>query len=144
MTFALDCSVAMTWFFEHDASPETDKLLGKLAGADTAVVPQHWLLEVTNVLLAAEASKKKKAAESMEFLALLSKLAIESDAETGDYATTAAIALGRKHKLTSYDAAYLELAMRRGVALATLDKNLRKAAVTEGVPVLPTGPFMAT
>jgi predicted nucleic acid-binding protein len=144
MTFALDCSVAMTWLFEHDASPETDKLLGKLAGADTAVVPQHWLLEVTNVLLVAEASKKKKAAESMEFLALLSKLAIESDAETGHYATTATIALGRKHKLTSYDAAYLELAMRRGVALATLDKSLRKAAVMEGVPVLPMGPFTAT
>jgi hypothetical protein len=48
MTFALDCSVAVTWVFEHDASPETDKLLGTLAGADVAVVPQHWLLEVTN------------------------------------------------------------------------------------------------
>jgi predicted nucleic acid-binding protein len=123
--------------FEHEASPETDKLLDTLAGADVAVVPQHWLLEGTNVLLAAEASKKKKPAESMEFLALLGKLAIESDAETGHYATTATIALGRKHKLTSYDAAYLELAMRHGVSLATLDKNLRRAAVKEGVPVLP-------
>ena len=137
MTFALDCSVAMTWFFEHDASAETDKLLGTLAGGNTALVPQHWLLEVTNVLLSAEASKRKKAAESTEFLTLLSKLAIESDAETGNFATTATIALARKHKLTSYDAAYLELAMRRGVALATLDTNLRKAAATEGVPVLP-------
>jgi predicted nucleic acid-binding protein len=144
MTFALDCSVAMTWFFEHDASSETDKLLGRLSGADVAVVPQHWLLEVTNVLLAAEASQKKKAAESMEFLGLLSKLAIESDAETEHYAATTTIALGRKHKLTSYDAAYLELAMRRGVALATLDKNLRKAAAMEGVPVFPMRPFIAT
>jgi len=143
MTFALDCSVAMTWFFNHEASPETDKLLGTLAGIDVAVVPQHWSLEITNVLLAAEATKKKKAAESMEFLALLSKLAIESDAETGHYATTTTIALGRKHTLTSYDAAYLELAMRRGVPLATLDKNLRKAAVMEGVPVLPVGPSKA-
>ncbi len=134
----------MTWFFDHDASPETDKLLGTLAGGNVAVVPQHWLLEVTNVLLAAEASRKKKAAESSEFLALLSKLAIESDTETGRYASTATIALGRKHKLTSYDAAYLELAMRRGVALATLDKNLRMAAVKEGVPVLPKGQFTAT
>ena len=83
--------------------------------------------------------KKKKPAESAEFLALLSQLAIESDAETGRYASTATIALGRKHKLTSYDAAYLELAMRRGVALATLDKTLRKAAAMEGVPVLPRG-----
>jgi len=144
MTFVLDCSVAMTWFFEHDASPETDKLLGTLAGAEVAIVPQHWALEVTNVLLAAEASRKKKAAESMEFLTLLGKLSIESDPETGIYATTSTIALGRKHKLTSYDAAYLELAMRRGVALATLDKNLREAAVKEGVPVLPVRPFAAT
>ena len=144
MTFALDCSVVMTWFFEHDATPETDKLLSTLAGSDVAVVPQHWLLEVTNVLLAAEASKKKKAAESMEFLALLAKLSIESDAETGHYATNATMALGRKHKLTSYDAAYLELAMRRGVALATLDNNLRKAAAMEGVPLLPLRLLTAT
>jgi predicted nucleic acid-binding protein len=73
----------------------------------------------------------------MEFLALLGKLSIEPDAQTGHFATTSTIALARKHKLTSYDAAYLGLAMRRGVALATLDRNLRKAAVMEGVPVLP-------
>jgi len=137
MTFALDCSVTMTWFFEHDASAETDKLLGALAGKHTAVVPQHWLLEVTNVLLAAEASSKKTAAESTEFLALLGKLDIESDEETGHSAATATMALGRRHKLTSYDAAYLELALRRGIALATLDRKLREAALSEGVPVLP-------
>jgi len=79
----------------------------------------------------------------MEFLALLSKLDIESYTETERYATTTTMALGRKHKLTSYDAAYLELAMRRGVTLATLDKNLRKAATMEGVAVLPTEPFTA-
>jgi predicted nucleic acid-binding protein len=137
MTFILDCSVTITWFFKHEASPETDKLLDTLTGEDAAVVPQHWLLEITNVLLAAEASGKKKAAESAEFLALLGKVAIEPDSETGAYAATATIALGRKHQLTSHDAAYLELAMRRGVALATLDRNLRKAAAAEGVPVLP-------
>ena len=137
MTFILDCSVAMTWFFEHEASPETDKLLDTLAGKDVAVVPLHWLLEITNVLLAAEASKKKKAAESAEFLALLEKLAIEPDTETVHCAATATLALGRKHRMTSYDAAYLELAMRRGLALATLDGNLREAAMAEGVAVLP-------
>jgi predicted nucleic acid-binding protein len=79
-----------------------------------AVVPQHWLLEVTNMLLAAEASRKKKPAESTEFLALLGKLAIQSDTETGHYSTTATIALARKHKLTSYDDAYLGFARRRG------------------------------
>ena len=101
------------------------------------MVPQHWLLEVINVLLAAEASAKKKAAESAEFLTLLGSLAIETDAETARTAATTTIALGRKHKLTSYEAACLELAMRRGVALATLDRKLRKAASKEGVPLLP-------
>ncbi len=137
MTFVLDCSVAMTWFFEHDATSETDALLGRLAVADAAIVPQHWLLEVTNVLLAAEAAKKKKPAESMEFLSLLGKLAIEPDAETARHVAGTTIALARKHRLTSYDAAYLELAMRRGVPLATLDQALRKAAAKEGAAVLP-------
>ena len=107
--------------------------------SDPAAVAQHWLLEVTNVLLASESSSKKKPAESTQFLALLGKLAIESDKETEVYAATTTLALGRKHRLTSCDAAYLELAMRRGAALATLDKNLRKAARAEGVPVLPQG-----
>jgi predicted nucleic acid-binding protein len=137
MTFVLDCSVTMTWFFEHEASAETDKLLDRLAGSESAIVAQHWLLEVTNVLLGAEASGKKTPAESAQFLSLLAKLAIESDEETEDHAATTAMALGRKHKLTSYDAAYLELAMRHGVALATLDRNLRKAARVVGVAVLP-------
>jgi hypothetical protein len=60
-----------------------------------------------------------------------------SDAETGNYAATATIALGRRHQLTSYDAAYLELAMRHGAVLTTLDAKLHKAAVAEGVAVLP-------
>ena len=59
-------------------------------------------------------------------------MAIESDKETEVYAATTTLALGRKHRLTSYDAAYLELAMRRGAALATLDKNLRKAGPGRG------------
>jgi predicted nucleic acid-binding protein len=137
MRFVLDCSVTMTWFFDHEASTETDQLLGMLYGAAVAVVPQHWSMEVTNVLLIAEAAKRKKPAETVEFLSLLGKLAIETDEETGHYAATTTIALGRRHKLTSYDAAYLELAMRRGAALATLDRNLRLAAAKEGVRVLP-------
>lgn len=89
------------------------------------------------MLLNAERSKKKTAADTTLFLNLLNKLAIESDAHTGHHATTTTLALGRRHKLSSYDAAYLELAMRLGLPLATLDKNLRKAARAEGIAVLP-------
>jgi predicted nucleic acid-binding protein len=65
---------------------------------------------------------------------------IESDADTGKCATTTTIALAKKHKLTSYDAACLRLAMRRGLALATLDQELRNANTAEGVPALPGEP----
>ena len=138
MTFVLDCSVTMTWLFEHEATKDTDALLGMLSGPGKAIVAQHWVLEVGNVLLGAERSKKKTPADTTLFLNLLSKLAIESDVHTEQYATTTTLALGRRHQLSSYDAAYLELAMRLGLPLASLDKNLRKAAQAEGIPVLPT------
>ncbi|MBS0154387.1 MAG: type II toxin-antitoxin system VapC family toxin [Nitrospira sp.] len=137
MNFVLDCSVTMTWLFEHETTKGTDALLGMLSGPWKAIVAQHWVLEVGNVLLSAERSKKKTPADTTLFLNLLSKLAIESDVHTEQYATTTTLALGRKHQLSSYDAAYLELAMRLGLPLATLDKNLRKAAQAEGIPVLP-------
>jgi predicted nucleic acid-binding protein len=138
MNFVLDCSVTMTWFFEHEANKETDELLERLGGSEKAIVAQHWVLEITNVLLSAELSKKKTAADTTHFLTLLGKLAIESDGQTEHLATTTTLALGRRHKLSSYDAAYLDLAMRLGLPLATLDKDLRKAAEAEGIAVLPT------
>ncbi|MBK8274264.1 MAG: type II toxin-antitoxin system VapC family toxin [Nitrospira sp.] len=138
MSFVLDCSVTMTWLFEHEATQDTDELLGKLSGPGKAIVAQHWALEVSNVLLGAERSKKKTPADTTLFLNLLSKLAIESDIHTEHHATTTTLALGRRHQLSSYDAAYLELAMRLGLPLASLDRNLRKAAQAEGISVLPT------
>ena len=137
MNFVLDCSVTMTWLFEHEATKDTDELLGKLSGPEKAIVAQHWALEVGNVLLGAERSKKKTPADTTLFLHLLSKLAIESDVHTEYHATTTTLALGRRHQLSSYDAAYLELAMRLGLPLASLDRNLRKAAQAEGISVLP-------
>lgn len=137
MNFVLDCSVTMTWLFEHEATKETDELLGRLSGPEKAVVAQHWVLEVANVLLSAEHSKKKTPADTTLFLNLLTKLAIESDVHTEHHAMTTTLALGRRHHLSSYDAAYLELAMRLGLPLATLDTNLRKAAQAEGIAILP-------
>jgi predicted nucleic acid-binding protein len=138
MNFVLDCSVTMTWLFEHEATKDTDALLGKLSGPGKAIVAHHWVLEVGNVLLGAERSKKKTPADTTLFLNLLGKLAIESDVHTEQHATTTTLALGRRHQLSSYDAAYLELAMRLGLPLASLDKNLRKAAQADGISVLPT------
>jgi len=135
--FVLDCSVTLTWFFVHEASPETDKLLGIIGGSGRAVIPQHWRLELGNVLLAAERRKEKTQAESAQFLRLLESLNIATDEETTTQALAGALTLAREHKLTLYDASYLELAMRRGLPLASLDMDLRAAARKVGVKCLP-------
>ncbi len=135
--FVLDCSVTLTWLFAHEASPATDALQAELAGNATAVVPLHWRLEVGNVLLVAERRKVKTRPETEQFLALLAALSIEIDGQTDKRAHANIVSLARDHKLTTYDAAYLDLAMSRGLALASLDKDLRAAAKRLGVKVLP-------
>jgi predicted nucleic acid-binding protein len=135
-SFVLDWSVALTWHFPAEHSTETDALLQSLGDGGQVIVAGHWSLEVTNVLLGAERAKKRTEADSAQFLALLEKLPMEIDTETHLRASSTIASLARKHSLTSYDAAYLELAMRRGIPLATLDKELRKAAKAEGVSLL--------
>ncbi len=135
--FVLDCSVTMAWFFEDEATPATDALLDQLNQGGQAVVAQHWLLEVGNTLLMSERRKRSTLADGVHFLSILSALAVETDKETGANATSATLALARSHALTLYDGAYLELAIRRKLPLATLDKELRAAAKEVGVKCLP-------
>lgn len=135
--FVLDCSVTMAWFFLGEATPATDALLDQLNLGGHAVVAQHWPLEVGNTLLMGERRKRSTPADSAHFLGILGALAIETDKETGANATSATLALARSHGLTLYDGAYLELAMRRKLPLATLDKELRAAAKKVGVKCLP-------
>jgi predicted nucleic acid-binding protein len=137
VAFVLDCSVALSWFFAGEATPATDALLDELNRKATAVVAQHWALEVGNTLLMGERRKRCSAADSAHFLAILGSLPIETDPETGLHATATTLALARSHHLTLYDGAYLELAMRRNLPLATLDKELRSAAKKLGVRCLP-------
>lgn len=135
--FVLDCSVTMTWFLVHEATRATDQIQASLAGNATAFVPQHWRLEVGNVLLVAERKKGKTRPETERFLTLLSALSIETDAQTDRRAHANILALAREHRLTTYDAAYLDLALTRGVSLASLDSELRSAARKAGIRVLP-------
>ena len=135
--FVLDCSVTMAWFFEGEATPATDALLDQINKGGQAVVAQHWPLEVGNTLLTGERRKRTSSADSAHFIGILGALAIETDKETGANATSATLALARSHGLTLYDGANLELAMRRNVPLATLDKELRSAAKNVGVKCLP-------
>ena len=138
--FVLDCSVTMAWFFAGEATPTSDALLDRLNKGEQAVVAQHWPLEVGNTLLMGERRKRCTPADSAHFLAILGALALETDKETGTNASAATLGVARSHDLTLHDAAYLELAMRRKLPLATLDKALRRAANKVGVKCLPEKP----
>ena len=134
--FVLDCSIAVAWLFEDEATPETDALLDRLK-EDSALVPGLWHLELGNVLAQAERRKRISAARMAAHLERLGRLPIVTDTETGRRAFRETLTLARTHGLTTYDAAYLELAMRRGVELATRDKALMRAARGVEVQTLP-------
>ena len=134
----LDCSVAVAWCFDDEATPQLDGLLDRVQ-RDGAVVPSLWTLEITNVLLQAGRRGRITPAAIQERLGLLDMLPIETDAAgTGrGWRGTVLVALATAEVLTAYDATYLELAIRRSVALATADKALRRAAARHGLAVLP-------
>ncbi len=135
--FVLDCSVTMAWFFAGEATPETGGILDRLNQGGRAVAAQHWFLEVGNTLLMGGRRKRCTPADAAHFLGILSALAIDTDPQTAANSTATTLALARAHELTLHDAAYLELAMRASLPLATLHKELRSAAKQVGIMVLP-------
>ncbi len=134
--FVLDCSVAVSWLFEDEARTDTDALQPMLAD-EGGCVPALWLLEVANVLMQAERRGRIDAPGADERLDLLESLPLLVDTEHSASVNRQVVRLARAYRLTSYDAAYLELALRKGLPLATLDKAMRAAADTEGVACLP-------
>jgi predicted nucleic acid-binding protein len=134
----LDALVALAWCFEDEATPVTRQVLQQLA-VEAASVPAIWPIEVANVLALAERRRRISPAESAEFIATVERLAIEVDEATASRAFTRVLDLAREERLTAYDAAYLELAMRLGVPLATKDGALREAARRLGVTVVGAG-----
>jgi predicted nucleic acid-binding protein len=127
--FVVDCSVALAWLFHDKATPKTAALLNRLE-TETALVPAWWFIEITNVLAMAERKGRITATRD------LGKLGIEWDHEAPDRAFTHLLTLCRTHRLTSYAAIYLDLAVRRNLPLATLDDDLRKTANKVGVRLL--------
>jgi len=130
--FVLDCSVTMAWCFDDEATPYTDSVQDQLDNV-RAIVPTIWPLEVTNAALVGERRKQLDEARSTRFFALLSGLPIIVDEGTSSKAFVAIAHLARAHQLSSYDAAYLELAIRRGLPLACLDGKLKAAAKATGI-----------
>lgn len=125
----------MAWCFEDEATDYTDSLLMFLAEGNVRV-PSIWPLEVANVLALSERRGRTNQAKITRFLHLLNDLPITIDAKTGEKAFTEILTLARSNRLTAYDAAYLELALREGLPLATLDEELKQAAGNLGVAVL--------
>jgi predicted nucleic acid-binding protein len=134
--FVLDCSIAVAWCFEDEATPQTDALLDRLRDAGAAV-PALWHLEVGNTLLQAERRERIPTGRVAAFVNLLAGLPIETDGDSASRALREVLALARAEKLTTYDASYLELAARRALPLATRDQALHRAAQRVGVPLLP-------
>lgn len=135
MTVVVDSSVALSWCFEDERTPETRAVLGAVGEAG-ALAPQHWPLEVLNGLMVAERRKRIDAARRRGFASFLRDLPIVLDQETAIHAWGAAQSLAERFRLTLYDAAYLELARRMASPLASLDRDLRKAAAALGVRLL--------
>lgn len=136
MPFVVDASVAVAWILPDENGYRPLELAEQL-GTGQALVPLHWFSEVANALLMAERRRRITAAETVQFLGFLADLGIQTDSGTGRNDITGIISLARQHGLTIYDAIYLELAMRSGRALATLDHALRRAATTAGVTIVP-------
>lgn len=132
----LDCSVAVSWCFEDEASADTDALLERVRD-EGAVVPALWHLELGNVLVQAERRKRLTAADTTTRLELIADLPIVTDEETPVRALREVLTLARAEGLTTYDAAYLELAMRKGLPLATKDQALVTAAKRVGIIPIP-------
>lgn len=135
MGFVLDASITLAWCFQDESTPEAIILLEKLS-TEEAIVPALWTLEVGNILLGAQRKKRISPAKLSEFINLLEVLNIQIDYHMGTRGFYEILSLATAQNLTTYDAAYLELAMRLGFPLATKDIQLQEAANRIGVVLL--------
>ena len=137
MSFVLDASVALLWLVPETNPAGVDYASATLRALkeSQALVPSLLALETANVVAKIEAKGLVTEADSQRFIALLGRLNIVIDQATAVHALGDTLNLARRYKLSAYDAAYLELALRAGLPLATLDLDLAKAAASAGVPI---------
>jgi predicted nucleic acid-binding protein len=128
----LDASTALAWCFPDEANDYADAVLVALEGK-TILVPSVWSLEIANAVLVGERKKRLGQSEVRRFITLLESLPLAQDMPPAGEHANNVLPLAREYNLSAYDAAYLELAIRSGAPLATLDSRLRKAAQDAGV-----------
>jgi predicted nucleic acid-binding protein len=140
MAFVLDASITACWAFEDEDHADASLAFDRMR-AEEGVVPGLWWFEVRNILIVNERRRRIAESDTARFLFSLSRLRIRVDRVPDEGAV---LRLARRHRLSVYDAAYLEVAQREGFPLATLDADLRRAAADEGVALVSGGAGMAT
>ena len=130
--FVLDASVTMSWFLEDEIDAYGEQVKEAVRLGATPIVPALWPIETTHVILRAERRDRLTAKKALEVLTLLKSLPVEIDEMSSRLSFTDGWALAKAHQLSAYDAMYLELAMRRGLPLASLDGPFQKAALKAG------------
>jgi predicted nucleic acid-binding protein len=135
--FVLDASIAVRWIQPTNKDIDQKYAESVLIALDNnlAIVPELWQIEITSALLAAEKRDEITQTESDSFTSRLKTLNIFNDGLTAKQVFNSTIHIARQYSLSSYDASYLEIAIRDGIAIATLDKDLRKAAKKANVEI---------
>jgi len=132
----LDASVAVAWCFEDESTPFTEGVLDLLSAGTEVLAPAIWPFEVANALLVAERRKRVTLAQVTALLRRIAGLPISIEPVETRRALEQVLAVARQQNLTEYDAAYLELALRTGLPLATLDANMKQAAKLAAVELV--------
>lgn len=130
----VDASVALAWCFPDEASVYAEGVLVALEGR-TLIVPAVWALEIANAMLVAERRKRVKRQDVRRFVELLGGLTIIEHSQTVADTVKNVLPLARTYKLSAYDAAYLDVAVRQSAPLATMDSALRKAGRAAGLTI---------
>ena len=134
--FVLDASVALSWFFDDEFSPYSN-VIAEIMPRSQAVVPIVWPLEMANAFLTAFRRGRLPETKAPALIGAIDRLRVDIDRGVApEFLTQATLAVGLAHRVSAYDASYLELAMRRGLPLATEDERLLRAAGAVGIEIL--------
>ena len=136
MDWMIDASIALAWALPDETSVQADRFLSRISAKDVFWVPSLWWYEVANALIVAERRKRLTEADGIQLKELYKALPIKTDRISGSEGIERLCTLAREYNLSAYDGAYLELALRKGLGLATVDLNLQSASQKAGVRIL--------
>ncbi len=136
MDWVIDSSIALAWALPDETSKEAERFLNRLLTGSMFWVPALWWYEMANALLMAQRRKRLTEAERMRLIELYREIPVQTDVTLDSDLMGRLHTLGIEYNLSAYDTAYLELAQRKGLGLATVDKQLRSAAQKAGVKVV--------